>query len=319
MNKLTFFLMLGALSVSKVNAQATVANSTNTVTASSYLGSGNNFDVLFKRNNIPAGKITTNSVFFGLNAGSGSTTTIGINTFIGNSSGADSSGYGSSFFGSGAGTLSVGNNNIGIGYGAGTDFMGNNNIHIGIQAGDGSVGSGNIFIGTQAGAYQSVSNKLIIANSEQSPALLWGDLEEYQLKLNAKVGVGYGFANYPTTAGSVNISNYNLFVKGGILTEEVRVALQGTWADYVFEKDYKLPTLDEVEKHIKENGHLINVPSANEVKENGINLGEMTTIQQEKIEELTLYIIEQNKINEKQNKEIEELKIALQSLLDKKQ
>jgi hypothetical protein len=134
----------------------------------------------------------------------------------------------------------------------------------------------------------------------------------------------YTIPTFPTTAGSINVSAYSLFVKGGILTEEIRVALASTWADYVFKKDYKLPSLQAVEKHIQEKGHLINVPSADEVASNGINLGEMSKIQQEKIEELTLYIIEQNKINEKQaqilkkqNQEIEALKALVKTIVRK--
>jgi hypothetical protein len=129
---------------------------------------------------------------------------------------------------------------------------------------------------------------------------------------------------FPTTSGGVSVANYKLFVKGGILTEEIRVALATTWADYVFQKDYQLPTLEAVEKHIQDKGHLINVPSADEIATNGINLGEMSKIQQEKIEELTLYIIAQNKINdkqaqilEKQNSEIEALKALVKTIARK--
>lgn len=117
--------------------------------------------------------------------------------------------------------------------------------------------------------------------------------------IQGKVCIGGDTANpfgtVPSTAGGVTTSTYNLFVKGGILTEEVRVSIANTWADYVFNKDYFLKPLSEVEKFIKENGHLPNVPSAKQVKEEGIELGEMAKIQQEKIEELTLYIIAQNK------------------------
>ena len=111
---------------------------------------------------------------------------------------------------------------------------------------------------------------------------------------------------------------YKLAVAGKVIAEELKVQLQAQWPDYVFTNDYKLPTLAEVEKQIKEKGHLANVPSASEIEQNGFEVGNMAKIQQEKIEELTLYIIEQNKINEKQSKEIEELKIMVQSLLSKK-
>jgi hypothetical protein len=80
------------------------------------------------------------------------------------------------------------------------------------------------------------------------------------------------------------------------------------WSDFVFFDNYKLPTLEEVEKHIKEKGHLKNIPSAKEVEENGILLGEMNSKLLQKIEELTLYTIQQEKDLKSQNIEIEKLK-----------
>ncbi|WP_299259929.1 hypothetical protein [uncultured Aquimarina sp.] len=85
-----------------------------------------------------------------------------------------------------------------------------------------------------------------------------------------------------------------LAVNGNIHTKEVKVDLIG-WADYVFKEDYKLPTLQQVEDHIATKGHLINIPSATEVAENGIQLGAMNAKLLEKIEELTLYAIAQEK------------------------
>ncbi|WP_165819332.1 hypothetical protein [Flagellimonas aquimarina] len=73
--------------------------------------------------------------------------------------------------------------------------------------------------------------------------------------------------------------------------EEIKV--ETGWADYVFKENYDLPTLEEVEKHIQEKGHLINIPSAEEVEENGIQLGKMNKLLLEKIEELTLYTLQQ--------------------------
>jgi hypothetical protein len=105
-------------------------------------------------------------------------------------------------------------------------------------------------------------------------------------------------------------SEYSLFVKNGIRAEKVKVdiASQNGWADYVFKKDYSLKSLEEVEKHINEKGHLPNVPSAKEVVENGINVAEMDAKLLEKIEELTLYSIEQNKQIKKLQEENSELK-----------
>jgi len=93
--------------------------------------------------------------------------------------------------------------------------------------------------------------------------------------------------------GKINPSN-KLDVNGTIHSKEVKVDMIG-WSDFVFKKEYKLPTLAEVEKHINEKGHLENIPSEEEVLQNGINLGEMNAKLLQKIEELTLYSIQQSK------------------------
>ena len=92
-------------------------------------------------------------------------------------------------------------------------------------------------------------------------------------------------------------STYKLAVSGGILTEKIRVATNGTasWADFVFESTFKLKSLKEVENFIKRNRHLQDVPSTSDVTKNGVDLAETQAILLQKIEELTLYIIEQNK------------------------
>jgi len=75
--------------------------------------------------------------------------------------------------------------------------------------------------------------------------------------------------------------------------EEVKVELSDTWPDYVFASNYELKDLEEVKNFINQNGHLPNIPSAKEVEEEGIMLGEMNAKLLEKIEELTLYTIDQ--------------------------
>lgn len=119
---------------------------------------------------------------------------------------------------------------------------------------------------------------------------------------------GSSYFNIARLTGNVGIGTTNpdqkLTVKGKIHSEEVIVDLLVP-ADYVFEKyytgksnlkaDYQLPTLAEVENYTKENHHLPNVPSAETIKEKGLQLGEMSNILLQKIEELTLYVIEQNK------------------------
>ncbi|MEX0275123.1 MAG: LamG domain-containing protein [Flavobacteriaceae bacterium] len=118
------------------------------------------------------------------------------------------------------------------------------------------------------------------------------------------------------TTGNVAIgrtsvpSGYKLAVDGHIRAREMRVD-QDTWPDYVFKTDYDLPSLDFIQKHIREKGHLPNMPSALEVETNGIELGEMNKLLLEKIEELTLYLLKQEEKLKKQQKDIEQLKSKL--------
>jgi hypothetical protein len=79
-------------------------------------------------------------------------------------------------------------------------------------------------------------------------------------------------------------------------------------ADFVFEEDYELRSIEELERFVKTNLHLPEIAPAKNMEENGVLQGEMNQKLLQKIEELTLYIIEQNKINKLQAKEIEVLK-----------
>ncbi len=86
-----------------------------------------------------------------------------------------------------------------------------------------------------------------------------------------------------------------LMVNGKILCEAIEVVNSVPTSDYVFEKDYNLRSLKEVEQFVSENKHLPEVPSANDFKENGYNMNDFDDLLLRKVEELTLYIIEQNK------------------------
>lgn len=81
---------------------------------------------------------------------------------------------------------------------------------------------------------------------------------------------------------------------GLVRAREIKVDLATNWPDYVFEKEYKLKPLSYVKTFVDENGHLPGVPSAEKIKEDGIPLGEMNRILLEKVEELTLYLLEQD-------------------------
>ncbi|MFV0312260.1 MAG: hypothetical protein ACK5KN_11510 [Dysgonomonas sp.] len=104
-----------------------------------------------------------------------------------------------------------------------------------------------------------------------------------------------------------------LDVAGTIRSKEVKIEATG-WSDFVFNKNYDLPKLSEVEKHINEKQHLPGIPSEKEVLENGISVGEMQAKLLQKIEELTLYIIEQDKQNKDLQKQIDELKVQLKNV-----
>jgi len=100
-----------------------------------------------------------------------------------------------------------------------------------------------------------------------------------------------------------NNPQYNLDVKGTIRATEIRVNTGG--ADFVFENDYKLKPLSEVKSHIKEHKHLPDIPSAAEMQENGVGVSELSTKLLQKVEELTLYVIQQNEIAEQQRKVVD--------------
>lgn len=138
--------------------------------------------------------------------------------------------------------------------------------------------------------YATISTMLIedsfIANDLSSVLLKAdGNKNEVGLSLDHLGNVGIGTTN----------PDEKLTVKGNIHSQEVRVDLAGVIApDYVFEKNYNLMPVDEVEKFINTEGHLPKIPSAEELERDGLNLKEMNLKLLEKIEELTLYIIEQN-------------------------
>lgn len=108
-----------------------------------------------------------------------------------------------------------------------------------------------------------------------------------------------------------------LSVNGNIRAKEVKVEIQN-WPDYVFTKEYTLPSLAETEKHIKEKGHLPGIPSVAEINANGMDVGEMNAKLLKKIEELTLYVIFLNKKSVVQGIEMKNLRKEIKMLKSKR-
>lgn len=126
-----------------------------------------------------------------------------------------------------------------------------------------------------------------------------------QFTVNGKTLIGD-----PAAVNINTTTTYSLYAQHGVLTSKVRVAVvnSSNWADYVFEKDYRLRPLNEVEQFIAVNKHLPEVPSACEVEANGVDMAEMDATLLKKIEELTLYVISQEKQIGQMKREIEQLK-----------
>lgn len=144
--------------------------------------------------------------------------------------------------------------------------------------------------------YKHANNWIFNVRDTSSDAfldMLYGPSHQITFKWNTGIGIG------------TNNPQYKLDVNGTIRAKEVKV--ETGWADFVFSPDYSLPALSEVEAHIKEHKHLPGIPTEAEVKKNGANLGEMNVMLLQKVEELTLYMIQQHK-------EIEALKTEIQTL-----
>lgn len=119
-------------------------------------------------------------------------------------------------------------------------------------------------------------------------------LEGSRVTLTGKVGV-----NTNNT-----VSGYAFAVDGGIVTDEVLILDVEDWPDYVFGQNHRLMPLGELKAFINKNSHLPEIPSAQEVEENGVNVAEMQKLLLKKIEELTLYTVEQQRLIEELQEKI---------------
>lgn len=165
---------------------------------------------------------------------------------------------------------------------------------------------------TESGGNAGITFRL----NQSYRAWLYYDDGESLLRLNAEQGLGSRNDLVILNSGSVCLgttieaTGYRLNVNGKVICTEVRVEALANWPDYVFGDNYHLMTLDELEHSIKSNGHLPGLPSASQVQSSGFELGDMQRILLEKVEELTLYTIEQNKQISDLQKKVSDLENA---------
>lgn len=173
------------------------------------------------------------------------------------------------------------------------------------------------------GGYMGVRG---VANSTDYIGTSYGVYGSASGTAGTRIGV-YGFASGGTienwamfasgnsyVSGDLRVGNqadvpgYRLSVDGNVICEELRVELSGNWPDYVFADDYSIMNLNDLREYVNTEKHLPGIPAAAEIEEtNGIDLGEMQRLTVEKLEELTLYILELKKENDELKERIEAL------------
>ena len=137
--------------------------------------------------------------------------------------------------------------------------------------------------------------------------------------------LAYGASPWSSTLGMHILPNGNvgvgvispvarLTVNGNILAKEIKVTNNISVPDYVFEPDYKLTSLSDIETYVKEHKHLPEIPSAEDIERDGLDLGEMNLLLLKKVEELTLHLIEKNKEIGEQRVKMEMLEEEIQDI-----
>lgn len=301
---------------------ADCGNSNTTGTGNTFVGMMSGLSMTTGSNNTFLG---SNSAKF--NAGAG-------NTILGASAGLYSTGVGTGannlFVGFSSGQKNENSNNTFLGTQSGrNNISGANNVFLGYQAGYNELGSSKLYIENSSAATPliygdfsadrvGVNSLPVTTNGVLHTLSVGGTIHATGIYVNG-VSLSDGGFEFWTKAGNnvwnntgnvgigtpltSNPNNYKLAVNGKLGAKEVQIE-NSSWPDFVFLNEYKLMTLPELEGYIKQNGHLPEIPSAKEVEENGILVGEMNAKLLQKVEELTLYIIELEKKLEAIDKKI---------------
>lgn len=300
---------------------------------------------------------TTGNVMLGLGTGNSNTTgkfstylghnagyvaTSDSNTFVGYRSGyAVTTGKSNTYFGAGAGgNNATGSRNTNVGRNAGpTINNGDDNVYMGYSTGRNNRGSQNTFLGSEAGVLMATNQPLFNATAlgagaqvSASNALILGK--------NANVGIGTSapktklevVSETPDNSG-FRLTNLRANSRPSLATDQfltvnengdvvkasyrLKINHVADWSDKVFEPGYALKPLTEVEQFIRQNKHLPGIPSAESVVREGVDAAQLNARLLEKIEELTLYMIELKKENQQKNARIEQLEKQMQVLMNK--
>jgi hypothetical protein len=163
-------------------------------------------------------------------------------------------------------------------------------LHIASGADASLTTNGFMMLGSETGGNIVIDNNEVIARNNGVASTLFLQNNGGQVQI--------GSTGVPT--------GYLLSVAGKAICTELRVQLTGAWPDYVFDSKYKLPSFDKLRQYISENKHLPNIPAAKDIEKSGMDVGDMQRRMMEKIEELTLYVLELEKkvsVLEKRNKQ----------------
>jgi len=280
-----------------------------------------------------AGKVNSMGIgntFLGSSVGS-SNSDGDHNTYVGLQAGLINNGDQNVMIGEGAGSeIYSGSQNVLLGSQAGQlGTQSSRNVKVGYQAGKNDFSDDKLYIDNtgstsplifgdfdqnyltfngKVGVYANPNAQLHVKSFSSGPAMRVevNNITKLLMSENGGLTIGGDFpARTPFDGlyvdGQVNIGGlspavgYKLSVDGKVVCEELRVEDSGDWPDYVFESDYDLMTLSQVDAYIKNEGHLPNIPAAKIVEEEGFDAGDMVKRLLEKIEELTLHTIKQQK------------------------